>query len=142
MTFTKFRLPALLLAASIVFTACGKNRDDDPASKAPPAAQVESEQDGSLIQVDHPEQFPVTPAVEHSAASELVVTGSVSPDIERTVPVISVASGSASWIFVRASAILRAQRPVADAGSKHRRFQRVLRLPQGPGRRDPHPHPT
>jgi len=43
--------------------------------------------------VDRPEQFPVTPAVEHTATKQLSATGTVSPDVSRTVPVISLAAG-------------------------------------------------
>jgi cobalt-zinc-cadmium efflux system membrane fusion protein len=61
--------------------------------EAPPPAQVEREQDLNVIQVEHPEQFPLATAFEHDAASQLVATGTVSPDVARTVPVISLASG-------------------------------------------------
>jgi membrane fusion protein, heavy metal efflux system len=61
--------------------------------EAPPPVQVEHEQDLNVIQVDRPEQFPLATAVEHDAVSQLVVTGTVAPDVARTVPVISLASG-------------------------------------------------
>ncbi len=38
-------------------------------------------------------QFPLTAAVARQATSQLVVTGVVAPDISRTVPVISIATG-------------------------------------------------
>jgi len=43
--------------------------------------------------VDHPEQFALVTAGEHKAAPELNVTGTVSPDVSRNIPVISIASG-------------------------------------------------
>jgi membrane fusion protein, heavy metal efflux system len=46
-----------------------------------------------VFQVDHPEQFPVVTAGEHSAAPELRATGTVSADVSRNIPVISLASG-------------------------------------------------
>ena len=67
----------------------GKNA----AAEAPPPAQVEHESDVNLVQVDHPDQFPLVAATEYKAASQLVATGVVSPDISRTVPAISIASG-------------------------------------------------
>jgi cobalt-zinc-cadmium efflux system membrane fusion protein len=79
-------------AAILALQGCGGTKAD-PAAEAPPQAKVESEQDLSVIQVDHPEQFPVIAAVQYSSASQLVVTGAVSPDISRAVPVISLASG-------------------------------------------------
>jgi cobalt-zinc-cadmium efflux system membrane fusion protein len=49
--------------------------------------------DPSLFTVDHPEQFPFAAATAHPATSELVVTGTVAPDVTRNVPVASLASG-------------------------------------------------
>jgi cobalt-zinc-cadmium efflux system membrane fusion protein len=43
--------------------------------------------------VDHPEQFPLATAGVHIAAAELNVTGVVSPDVSRQVPVPSLATG-------------------------------------------------
>jgi cobalt-zinc-cadmium efflux system membrane fusion protein len=89
---TECRSLAIAFAAMLILAGCG-NVHGDPASEAPPAAQVEHEQDLNEIQVDHPEQFPVSAVTTHDAASQLVVTGTVNPDIARTVPVISLASG-------------------------------------------------
>lgn len=57
--------------------------------------------DSSLFSVDHPEQFPLTPAVQHPASSELVVTGAVTADVSRSVPVVSLASGRVVGIHAR-----------------------------------------
>jgi cobalt-zinc-cadmium efflux system membrane fusion protein len=89
---TKYRVLLLAFAAMLTSAGCG-NVKGDPASEAPPPAQVEHEQDGSVIEVDHPEQFPLATAAAHNSRSELVVTGVVQPDISRNVPVISLASG-------------------------------------------------
>jgi cobalt-zinc-cadmium efflux system membrane fusion protein len=62
---------------------------------------VEKETDVSLLQVEHPEQFPLAKATEYLAASTLSVTGVVSPDVSRTVPVISLASGRVVEIKAR-----------------------------------------
>ncbi len=43
--------------------------------------------------MDHPEQFPIATAGEHDAAPELKTTGTVSADVSRNIPVISLASG-------------------------------------------------
>jgi len=82
---------ALIIAATLVVGGCGKA--EDPSSEAPPPAQVDHEQDGSLVQVDHPEQFPLSTAAAHKAKSQLAVTGVVAVDVSRSVPVISLASG-------------------------------------------------
>jgi cobalt-zinc-cadmium efflux system membrane fusion protein len=57
--------------------------------------------DVTLFQVDHPEQFPLVTATVHSASSELVVTGAVTPDVSRAVPVISLVSGRIVAIHAR-----------------------------------------
>jgi cobalt-zinc-cadmium efflux system membrane fusion protein len=62
---------------------------------------VEREDNSGLIQVDHPEQFPLTTAVAHESTPEMTVTGVVSPDITRTVPVISIATGRVVEIRAR-----------------------------------------
>ena len=95
---------SLALAAMLVFGGCGKDKGD-PASEAPPQAQVEHEQDGSVVEVDHPEQFQLSTAVARNFKSELAVTGVVAPDISRNVPVISLASGRVVSIFAPGWAI-------------------------------------
>jgi cobalt-zinc-cadmium efflux system membrane fusion protein len=49
--------------------------------------------DSTNFKVGHPERFPLATAGEHVAAPELNVTGVVSPDVSRQVPVPSLASG-------------------------------------------------
>ena len=57
--------------------------------------------DAGLFSVDHPEQFPLAAATEHPTTSELVVTGTVTPDVSRNVPVVSLASGRVVAIHAR-----------------------------------------
>ena len=82
----------IMLAASTAFAGCGQG-NGDPRAEAPPPAQVEHEQDGAVVQVDHPEQIPSVTAVARASRPELVVTGTVTPDVSRNVPVVSLASG-------------------------------------------------
>src|SRR5271163_4080041 len=91
---------ALSLALACFVAGCGESKGD-PKAEAPPAAKVEHEQDVNLVKVDHPEQFPLFTAIEHKAATELVATGVVSPDVSRTVPVISIATGRVVEIKAR-----------------------------------------
>jgi membrane fusion protein, heavy metal efflux system len=85
---------AALTILIVLLAACGKKEDAaDTKTEAPPPAKVEQEGDANLVKVDHPEQFPLATAGKHSAAPELSVTGVVQPDVARTVPVISLASG-------------------------------------------------
>src|SRR5271155_2721341 len=89
-----FCLPALL-----ALTACTAHAD--PAAGAPPPANIVPGADPSLFTVDRPEQFPLAAAVERPTTSELVVTGAVTPDIARNVPVVSLASGRVVAIHAR-----------------------------------------
>ena len=81
----------MLLCGSIA--GCGARGSADAESGAPPAAIVDHDGDASVVRVDHPEQFPLATATAREAAPELSVTGVVSPDVARAVPVISLASG-------------------------------------------------
>jgi len=69
--------------------------------EAPPPAKVVQDFDANLFSVDHPENFPLAAAVEHRGPTKLAVTGTVNPDIARTVPVISLASGHIVGIDAR-----------------------------------------
>jgi len=85
---------AVGLAGCLVLASCqGRGPAGDQAAGAPPPTVVEHVSDGSVVTVDHPEQFPLVTATEHDAAPQLNVTGVVSPDVSRAVPVVSLASG-------------------------------------------------
>ena len=77
----------------LLLAGCGGNAGNNAAAEAPPPAQVEHESDVNVVQVDHPDQFPLVAATEYKARIPVGCTGVVSPDISRTVPVISIASG-------------------------------------------------
>jgi cobalt-zinc-cadmium efflux system membrane fusion protein len=53
------------------------------------------------VQVDHPEGFPLAIATAHESTTQLVVTGTVAPDVSRSVPVISIATGRVVEIHAR-----------------------------------------
>jgi cobalt-zinc-cadmium efflux system membrane fusion protein len=57
--------------------------------------------DANNFKVEHPEQFPLAAASEYDASPELSVTGVVSPDVSRQVPVPSLASGRVVEIDAR-----------------------------------------
>jgi cobalt-zinc-cadmium efflux system membrane fusion protein len=91
---------AASFAASFFLAACSGGKAD-PKAEAPPTPTVEHEQDQNVVQVDHPEQFPLATAIEHISTSQLTATGTVSPDISRSVPVISIATGRVVEIKAR-----------------------------------------
>jgi cobalt-zinc-cadmium efflux system membrane fusion protein len=68
---------------------------------APPPPNVVFGADANLFTVDHPEQFPLAAATARPATSELIVTGSITPDVSRNIPVVSLASGRVMAIHAR-----------------------------------------
>jgi len=87
-------------------TSCGEDKLGANEG-APPALKVESVEDRNLFRLDHPERFPLTKAVEHLGTSELRTTGTVNPDISRTVPVISIATGRVIEIKARLGDVVK-----------------------------------
>jgi membrane fusion protein, heavy metal efflux system len=96
-------LPFTLAGVILLAAGCGGDSGKNAAAEAPPPAQVEHEGDANVVQVDKGKaaQFPLATATEYKAASQLTVTGVVNPDIARTVPVISIASGRVVEIRAR-----------------------------------------
>ena len=91
---------ALFCGLILLAAGCGQSKGD-PKAEAPPTPTVEHESDANVFQVEHPEQFPLVTAVEHLSTSQLVATGSISPDISRSVPVISLATGRVVEVHAR-----------------------------------------
>ncbi len=93
----------LSIVSLLTLAGCGKvhAQADAQAAGDPPAARVVTAPDPALFSVDHPEQFPLAAATARAATSELVVTGSVTPDVSRNVPVVSLASGRVMAIHAR-----------------------------------------
>src|ERR1700678_4700955 len=86
----------LCLGVSLVAAGCEKKvsaQSKVEASTGPVPTPVETDLDANNFKVDHPEQFPLATAGEHTAAPELNVTGVVSADVSRQVPVPSLAPG-------------------------------------------------
>jgi len=88
-------------AAFFNLCSCGTKVKADPTAEAPPAAAVEREGDPTLVKVDQPQRFALVVAQAHQAANELNATGTVSADVSRTVPVISLAAGRVLEVHAR-----------------------------------------
>ncbi len=96
----KFQRPARFLTAALVlgvllslsFSGC---KSKDEGSGAPPPAKVVEVSNMNLISIPETDagKFPIVAAGQVEAASELSATGTVSPDISREIPVISLAHG-------------------------------------------------
>src|SRR5271157_1086660 len=91
---------AVSMALCMGSIACSSGKSN-PEAEAPPPLKLEKVEDRNLFQVDHPERFQLTQAIEHLASPELKVTGTVNPDISRAVPVISLATGRVVEIGAR-----------------------------------------
>jgi cobalt-zinc-cadmium efflux system membrane fusion protein len=89
----EFGLLAITMASLLALAGCGKGQGDVAAQEAPPPAQIIPGVDVTLFAVEHPEQYPIATATQYQAPSQLVANGVVLPDIARTVPVITLASG-------------------------------------------------
>jgi cobalt-zinc-cadmium efflux system membrane fusion protein len=93
-------LSLVCFAALISWAGCS-NAQGGPSAEAPVPSKVVPDVDLTLFSVEHPEQFPLVAAAAHQAAAEMVVTGTVTPDVSRNVPVVSLASGRVLAIHAR-----------------------------------------
>jgi hypothetical protein len=86
-----FLLEASLCLCVILSTAaCGRRVAAASAldgDTGPHPATVQPDMDANNFTVDHPERCPLATAGEYVASPELNVTGVVSPDVSRQVPV-------------------------------------------------------
>jgi cobalt-zinc-cadmium efflux system membrane fusion protein len=92
----KNKIGILPLCITAVLAACalaGCGTKDNVAAEAPPPATVVPGLDVTHFSVDHPDRYPVATAMQYEAPSKLVVNGAVYPDVNRTVPVVTLASG-------------------------------------------------
>ncbi len=128
-------LALCLLTASVPFVfslgGCSQARADKEA-EAPPKPIVTPDVDVTLFSVEHPEQFPLATASEHPTTSELTVTGTVNPDIARSVPVISLASGRVVAIHARLGDTVKAGQTLLsvrsdDVGSGFSDYRKAVR---------------
>lgn len=91
---------AVLLALVASLPGCHSSTETNKqAAEAPPAPQVIHNSDDSLFHVPNASQFSLATAQQYMAASTLSVTGTVNPDVSRTIPVISIANGRVLNIY-------------------------------------------
>ena len=95
-----YAMLALASIVSVLGAGCNGGKSD-PKAEAPPPFKVERVEDRRVFAVDHPERFQLVHATEHIAAQQLNVNGTVTPDISRAVPVISIATGRVVEISAR-----------------------------------------
>ncbi len=97
------RITAVICAALLatLLSSCGTKDKTDPAAASPPAAQVVQVPDLNLVKVDRPERFSLITAGQHEELPEIQATGVITPDIAKSVPVISLASGRVVAIYAK-----------------------------------------
>jgi membrane fusion protein, heavy metal efflux system len=92
---------AVPFALLLLLASCSPKPKVDEAAAAPPPAKIEVLADLNLIKVDHPERFSLVTAGRVRDVQQVNANGVVNPDIERSVPVISLASGRVVQIAAR-----------------------------------------
>lgn len=89
------------LVATAWLAGCGAKGKVDEAAAAPPAAKVQEVPDLNLIKIDRPERFTLVTAGQREELPQLQATGVVNADIEKSVPVISLASGRVVALYAK-----------------------------------------
>ena len=91
-----------MLVGCVVLAGC-KKKEENAGDGAPPPAKVVSLGDMNTVSVDagKASQFPVVEAEKLETSTQITATGSVTPDIARQVPVISLANGRVVEIKAR-----------------------------------------
>jgi membrane fusion protein, heavy metal efflux system len=96
---------AILLAASALFVILAgchsKEKTVDEAAAAPPPTKVVEQPDLNMVKVDRPERFTLVKASEEEDRPQVRATGTVTPDVGRSVPVVSLASGRVTGLFAK-----------------------------------------
>lgn len=98
-------LVAALLAGLLFLAGC-KHKEADPAAEGPHNLPV-VKQSPDEVHVDNPGRFPLVYASQRDVVSKLDVTGSVSPDISRELPVLSLANGRVVALYVGLGDVVR-----------------------------------
>lgn len=119
------------LAAAFAAMSLGAGCGDRTASAAKAPGSATEVHDENVIAVDHPEQFPLVEVETREIADEMHMNGVVAPDVNRTVPVLSLGAGRATEVFVRlgddvkkGQVLLRISSPdLSQAFSDYQKFQ-------------------
>lgn len=87
------------------------------SQEAPPKPVVVKKEDVNIITVQRPELFPIAVAIQHDALPTLNATGTVSPDVSREIPVISLANGRVVNVRVRLGDTVKKGQPLMEVQS-------------------------
>ncbi|QHN02255.1 efflux RND transporter periplasmic adaptor subunit [Granulicella sp. WH15] len=103
----------------LVLAGCHKQEETGrEAKEAPPSAPVVvAAANAGIVKVDQPERFPLTTAVAQQTFSTLNATGSVNPDVSRELPVLSLANGRVTSLYVRLGDTVKKGQPIMEVQS-------------------------
>jgi cobalt-zinc-cadmium efflux system membrane fusion protein len=108
-------LGAACLASGLVLSGC-KHEASNPAAEGPAPETVVS-QDPNQIHVENANQFPLVDVSAKGVVSQLQVTGSVSPDVSKELPVLSLANGRVVALHVELGDYVKKGQLVMDVQS-------------------------
>ncbi len=91
-----------IVLATAGLVGCGSSEKANPADEAPPDAKVSVQNpDLNILKVDRPERFRVVEVGQREDVPQLHVTGVINPDVDRSIPVVSLASGRAVALYTK-----------------------------------------
>jgi cobalt-zinc-cadmium efflux system membrane fusion protein len=90
-----------VIGGLLFMAGCSAEGKGDPRAEAPPPVEVVHVQNAGTFKVDDPSKFPLVTAGERVAAPELNVTGVVSADVSRNIPVVTLATGRVTEVHAR-----------------------------------------
>jgi cobalt-zinc-cadmium efflux system membrane fusion protein len=103
-----------VLAAAQGLTGC---KSKEIGSEAPPSQPEVVSSGGNTVRVSNPQRFPLSSSSARSVTSALNVTGSVSPDVSREIPVLSLANGRVISLHVGLGDMVRKGQLVMEVQS-------------------------
>ena len=106
---------AVCLISGLMLSGC-KHEASNPAAEGPAPETVVS-QDPNQVHVDNAGQFPLVYVAAKGVVSQLQVTGSVSPDVSKELPVLSLANGRVVALHVELGDYVRKGQLVMDVQS-------------------------
>lgn len=98
---TSVLFASLAISLGVYLVGCGSPKQSDEAAEAPPPTKVEYVPDVNIIQVDRPQRFALVAAGQMEQRPDLHATGVINPDIEKSIPVVSLASGRVVGIYAK-----------------------------------------
>ncbi|MBV8895901.1 MAG: efflux RND transporter periplasmic adaptor subunit [Acidobacteriaceae bacterium] len=98
---TKIICICILAVLSVILIGCGTQAAVDAKAMAPPAANVVEEPDLNVVKIDHPERFTLVAAGSIEQRPQVHAVGTITPNVENSVPVVSLASGRVVAVYAK-----------------------------------------